>query len=139
MGRHGRGSSLGALGEPRTSRSERATSSWRFTWRFCTLPTASGSATIAASLAKRLVELREAGLLERREHATDDGREVLYCLTRQGKDVVPILTAFIQYGSIHHASQVFVDKKPRELAELYPEQQRAMLGRLRKYARRERK
>jgi DNA-binding HxlR family transcriptional regulator len=89
----------------------------------------------ARVLAKRLVELRQAGLIERRQGATKDGRQVLYRLTPQGKDVMPVLTSLIQYGIVHHANTVFEDKRPRELGDLYPGRQRAMLGRLARYAR----
>jgi hypothetical protein len=63
-----------------------------------------------------------------------DKRKVHYRLTRQGRDVVPILTALIQYGIQYHADSVFKDEKPRELDSLYPGKEEFMLGRLERFA-----
>ena len=81
----------------------------------------------------RLRDLRREGVIERIADSADS-RKIHYRLTKQGKDVVPILTALIQYGVRYHADRVFEDKKPRELGDLYPGNQGFMLGRLKKYA-----
>ncbi|MCA1813692.1 MAG: winged helix-turn-helix transcriptional regulator [Halobacteriales archaeon] len=77
-------------------------------------------------LAFRLRELREAGLLERIPGAS--AREVGYRLTAKGQDVVPILTAFIEFGARHLADEVFEDGRPRTLQELFPGARAARLG-----------
>ncbi|HEV2230695.1 MAG TPA: helix-turn-helix domain-containing protein [Thermoplasmata archaeon] len=85
-------------------------------------------------LAKRLVELRAAGLIERGVAERDDKRYVTYRLTRKGKDVVPVLTSLVSFGIQHHSATVFSDRKPRSLGELYPRRQAELLGRLNEYA-----
>jgi DNA-binding HxlR family transcriptional regulator len=85
------------------------------------------------ALSIRLRDLKEEGVIERIVDDADN-RKVHYRLTRQGRDVVPILTALIQYGIRYHAEKVFEDEKPRELASLYPGKQEFMLGRLEKFA-----
>lgn len=81
----------------------------------------------------RLRDLQEEGVIERVEDH-DDSRKVHYRLTKQGMDVVPVLTALIQYGARHHADRVFEDKRPRDLRELYPTNREFMLGRLKSFA-----
>ena len=83
-------------------------------------------------LSMRLKDLRKEGLIERTVNG-EDGREVRYRLTAKGRDVVPVLTAFIQYGIRHHANIVFEDEKPRELERLFPGERAFMLGRLARY------
>jgi DNA-binding HxlR family transcriptional regulator len=85
-------------------------------------------------LALRLKELQKEGLIVRQPNP-DDHREVWYNLTEKGRDVVPILTAFIQYGSKHRAKEVFNDKTPRDLGQLFPRDGEYMLGPLLDYAR----
>jgi hypothetical protein len=63
-----------------------------------------------------------------------DNRKVHYRLTRQGEDVVPILTALFQYGIRYHSDKVFKDKRSRELESLYPGNQESMLGHLERFA-----
>lgn len=89
------------------------------------------------ALSIRLKELQKEGVIDRvvDDH---DNRKVHYRLTRQGRDVVPILTALIQYGIRYHADRIFKDEKPRELDNLYMENQKEfMLGRLAKFATKE--
>ena len=88
-------------------------------------------------LSMRLRDLCGEGLVQRKV-SLDDQRVVRYQLTAKGRDIVPILTAFIQYGIRHHADIVFEDDKPRELERLFPGQQAFMLQRLSRYARQER-
>ena len=85
------------------------------------------------ALSMRLRDLQQEGVVERLEDS-EDHRKVHYRLTQQGQDVIPVLTALIQYGSQHHANRVFEDEKPRELGGLFPGKQEFMLGRLAKYA-----
>lgn len=82
----------------------------------------------------RLRDLRREGLIERMIDPKDE-RQVRYRLTAKGRDIVPILTAFIQYGIRHHADIVFEDEKPRDLERVFPGEQVFMLGRLERYAR----
>lgn len=84
-------------------------------------------------LSMRLKDLRKEGLIERFVNGEDE-REVRYRLTPKGRDIVPILTAFIQYGIRHHADVVFKDEKPRELERIFPGKQAYMLGRMARYA-----
>ncbi len=84
-------------------------------------------------LCMRLQELQKEGLIERNEDPADD-RVVNYRLTQKGRDTIPVLTAFIQYGARHHAGRVFEDGKPRTIGQLFPGQQKVMLGRLIAYA-----
>jgi DNA-binding HxlR family transcriptional regulator len=89
------------------------------------------------ALSIRLSDLQKEGVIERMVDDADN-RKVHYRLTRQGRDVVPILTALIQYGIRYHADSVFEDEKPRELDSLYPGKQEFMLGRLEKFAKKQR-
>lgn len=84
-------------------------------------------------LSMRLRDLQKEGVIERIEDPNDK-RSVRYHLTTKGDDVVPILTAFIQYGIRHHADLVFQDGKPRTLEDVFPEHRAEMLGRLARYA-----
>ena len=85
------------------------------------------------ALSIRLRDLQREGVIERVADAVDN-RKVHYRLTKQGEDVVPILTALIQYGIRYHSDKVFEDKQPRELESLYPGNQEFMLGRLERFA-----
>ena len=81
----------------------------------------------------RLRELEEDGFI-RGEANHADRREITYRLTRKGLDVMPILTAFIQFGIRYHARRVFEDGRPRALEDVYPVERPRMLGRLLPYA-----
>lgn len=85
-------------------------------------------------LSMRLKDLREEGLIERLVEP-EDGRDIRYRLTSKGDDIIPILTAFIQYGIRHHADRVFEDEKPRGLGVVFPEPRDVLLGDLGPYAR----
>ena len=85
-------------------------------------------------LSLRLRELQKEGLIERVVNPADH-REVFYNITDKGQDVVPILSAFIQYGAKHRAKEVFRDKRPREFDSLFPQDKEYMLGQLYGYAR----
>ncbi len=84
-------------------------------------------------LCMRLKELQREGLIERLvDHK--DTRVIRYVLTRKGRDAIPVLTALIQFGAWHYPGLVFGDDKPRNLHELFPGEQKLMLGRLLTYA-----
>lgn len=85
-------------------------------------------------LSMRLKELQAEGYIERVEDPAT-GRKRARRLTRMGRDTVPILTAFIQFGIRHHADKVFEDRKPRDIARVFPRERDYMLGRLAPYAR----
>jgi len=85
-------------------------------------------------LSIRLRDLRNEGLIERAVNPQDH-REIWYELTDKGRDVVPVLTAFIQYGAKHRAKEVFRDKKPKTIERLFPRDRDYMLGQLYSYAR----
>ncbi len=84
-------------------------------------------------LSLRLKDLQEEGLIERAVNPKDH-REIWYNVTDRGRDAVPILTAFIQYGAKHRAREVFSDKKPRTIGRLFPRDRNYMLGQLFGYA-----
>jgi DNA-binding HxlR family transcriptional regulator len=81
-----------------------------------------------------LKDLQKEGLIDRAV-SPEDHRKVWYNITEKGKDLVPIRTAFIQYGAKHRAKEVFSDKKPREMGQLFPRDREYMLGPLLDYAR----
>lgn len=85
-------------------------------------------------LSLRLRELRKEGLVDRVEDPNDH-RQVFYRITVKGRDVVPILSAFIQYGAKHRYREVFKDRTPRQMEELFPTGREYMLGPLYDYAR----
>ena len=84
-------------------------------------------------LSMRLRDLRREGVIERVVNPEDE-RDIQYCLTEKGTDIIPILTAFIQYGARHHAEVVFEDEEPRGMESIFPGRQNVMLGRLVRYA-----
>lgn len=78
-------------------------------------------------LSMRLKQLEKDGIIERVEKQKSPSR-VKWDLTEKGRDTLPILMSFIQYGSKWYANLVFEDKSPRSLIELFPE------SRVRKFA-----
>ncbi len=69
-------------------------------------------------LSMRLKELEGEGFIE----VVESGRNYLkWDLTEKGKDVLPILMTFAQFGSKWHADQVFADKMPRALNDVFDE------------------
>jgi DNA-binding HxlR family transcriptional regulator len=85
-------------------------------------------------LSLRLKDLQKEELIVRVVNPKDH-REIWYNITDKGRDAVPILTAFIQYGAKHRAKEVFSDKKPRTIGRLFPQDRTYMLGQLFEYAR----
>jgi len=84
-------------------------------------------------LSMRLRDLVKEGLVDRIGNQ-QDRRDVRYRLTKKGRDCMPILTAFIQYGMLYRAERVFADKQPRNLNQVFPEKQKPLLGQLIAYA-----
>ena len=69
-------------------------------------------------LSMRLKELEEEGFIV----ISDSGRNFLkWDLTEKGQDVLPILMTFAQFGSKWYADQVFTDKIPRRLNDIFEE------------------
>jgi DNA-binding HxlR family transcriptional regulator len=69
-------------------------------------------------LSMRLKELEETGYIECIENR-DSPMVVRWGLTAKGVDVLPILLQFIGFGSKWLADEVFDDKRPRTLNELF--------------------
>lgn len=69
-------------------------------------------------LTKRLTELDRAGFIVRAE--TRRGY-VRWELTEKGADVVPILLTMVEFGARWYADEVFADKSPRSLGEIFDE------------------
>lgn len=84
-------------------------------------------------LSMRLRDLVKEGLVDRMGNP-HDRLDVRYCLTKKGRDCMPILTAFLQYGMLYRAERVFEDKRPRNLNQVFPEKQKLLLGQLIAYA-----
>lgn len=84
-------------------------------------------------LSMRLRDLLREGLVERIGNP-QVRLDVRYRLTKKGRDCMPILTAFIQYGMLYRAERVFFDKRPRKLNQVFPGKQKPMLGQLIAYA-----
>jgi|SRR3990172_1140600 len=83
-------------------------------------------------LSMRLRELQRDGFVDRVANPSN-GREVFYRLTTKGDDIVPVLTALIQFGIRHYPDRVFEDKRPRALHQVFPDRQEVLLGRLSDY------
>lgn len=69
-------------------------------------------------LSQRLKELNQEGYIECVEERSPT--VVPWTLTEKGRDTLPILMSFIAFGSKWYADQVFHDKKPRTLSNLFP-------------------
>jgi DNA-binding HxlR family transcriptional regulator len=69
-------------------------------------------------LSMRLKELKETGYIECIENR-DSPMVVRWGLTEKGADLLPILLQFIGFGSKWLADEVFDDKRPRTLNELF--------------------
>ena len=60
----------------------------------------------ARVLSRRLSQMRDEGLLKRRE----DGKAVYYDLTGTGEDAVYVLLALLRYGLRHHMNPKVIDE-----------------------------
>jgi DNA-binding HxlR family transcriptional regulator len=85
-------------------------------------------------LSIRLKQLLGEGLIERRT-PNGSAENAGYFLTERGRAVLPVLTALIQYGSWFHAEEVFADRRPRRLEEVFPAQREYLVGGLAAYVR----
>ncbi len=70
-------------------------------------------------LSNRLRELESEGMIERIEKRKGPNF-VRWMLTEKGNDTIPILMRFAAFGSKWYAENVFEDKTPRRLREVYP-------------------
>jgi DNA-binding HxlR family transcriptional regulator len=68
-------------------------------------------------LSQRLKELEQEGYIEVVEKRSP--MLVRWALTEKGEDTLPILMSFIAFGSKWYADEVFDDKTPRTLSQLY--------------------
>src|SRR5215831_18758563 len=76
-------------------------------------------------LSMRLKELEEDGIIQRVVENGTTPTSVRWMLTEKGQDTLPILMRFIAFGSKWYANDVFEDKTPRSLQEIFrrPESQ----------------
>jgi DNA-binding MarR family transcriptional regulator len=72
-------------------------------------------------LSTRLQELEEFGMIIRVQNEKNP-RFVRWNLTEKGWDALPILMSYVAFGSKWYATSVFEDKKPREMKEIYPQE-----------------
>jgi len=82
-----------------------------------------------------LRDLLQEGMIFRSEDPDSAHRRVSYSLTEKGADVLPVVAALIEYGMQHHPDRVFEDGRARDLAEVFPGQQAALIGSLLPFAR----
>ncbi|MFA5331938.1 MAG: winged helix-turn-helix transcriptional regulator [Methanoregula sp.] len=73
-------------------------------------------------LVTRLHELEETGYI-RAVIIKEKPRVVEWDLTEKGRATIPILVSIIEFGIRWYAGDIFEDKKPRTLAEVYPRYQ----------------
>ncbi len=67
-------------------------------------------------LSMRLKELEKDGIIQKTE---DQDLIVRWTLTEKGEDTLPILTRLMAFGSKWYAKEVFEDKIPRTLNEIF--------------------
>jgi len=73
------------------------------------------------ALSMRLKDLEQFGLI----HRVDDRKSprfVRWSLTEKGWDTLPILLSYVAFGSKWYAPAVFIDGKPREMNDIYPQE-----------------
>jgi DNA-binding HxlR family transcriptional regulator len=79
-------------------------------------------------LSKRLKELEKGGFIKCIEYQKSP-MIVRWTLTQKGSETLPILMRYIAFGSKWHSDEVFEDKIPRTLPELFnPETLEIMRG-----------
>lgn len=69
-------------------------------------------------LSMRLKELERDGIIKKRDDSSMSG-VVRWTLTEKGEDALPILMRLIAFGSKWFAKEVFEDKIPRSLNEIF--------------------
>jgi DNA-binding HxlR family transcriptional regulator len=67
-------------------------------------------------LAMRLKELEQGGFIRAVERSRNYTR---WGLTEKGKDALPILMTLVHFGSKWYAEEVFADRKPRTLGDVF--------------------
>jgi DNA-binding HxlR family transcriptional regulator len=67
-------------------------------------------------LAMRLKELEQGGFIRAVERSRNFTR---WGLTEKGKDALPILMTLVHFGSKWYADEVFADRKPRTLGDVF--------------------
>lgn len=70
-------------------------------------------------LSMRLRELEKEGIIKCTEEKHYP-KSVSWSLTEKGQDILPILTLLTAFGSKWYSDDVFEDKKPRKLTEIFP-------------------
>jgi len=73
------------------------------------------------ALSMRLKELEQSGMITRVDDRKSP-RFVKWSLTDKGWDTLPILLSYVAFGSKWYAPTVFVDSKPREMNDIYPQE-----------------
>jgi len=73
------------------------------------------------ALSMRLKELEESGMISRIDDRKSP-RFVKWGLTEKGWDTLPILLSYVAFGSKWFAPTVFADGEPREMKDIYPQQ-----------------
>ncbi len=73
------------------------------------------------ALSMRLKELEQSGMITRVDDRKSP-RFVKWSLTDKGWDTLPILMSYVAFGSKWYAPTVFVDSKPREMNDIYPQE-----------------
>lgn len=71
-------------------------------------------------LSMRLKELEEEDFIECVEESRSPSM-VIWRLTQKGKDTLPILMQLTAFGSKWYSDEVFEDKVPRELKDIFPQ------------------
>jgi DNA-binding HxlR family transcriptional regulator len=69
-------------------------------------------------LSMRLRELEKGGYIYIVERGSNYSK---WDLTEKGRDTLPILMSLVQFGSKYYAEQVFGDKTPRQLNDVFDE------------------
>lgn len=67
-------------------------------------------------LSMRLKELEDGGYIQVVDKGVNYSK---WDLTEKGRDTLPVLMALVQFGSKWYADQVFLDKKPRTLKDVF--------------------
>ena len=69
-------------------------------------------------LARRLAQLERAGYVQKK---VKNGRHtVVWELTKKGKDTIPIIIGIIGHSALWRPEELFADRSPRDLEEIFP-------------------
>ena len=80
-------------------------------------------------LATRLKELEQAGLIAPIEKRKSHPMIVRWALTEKGIDAIPILMMMTAFASKWQPEEIFDDKKPRKLHELFDDEAMGLIQR----------